>query len=107
MLGWWVIRPSDPATQRIILKIVGFYMDVQWSAWQIEEETILKFTLKLLRYVTFEMFKIESLVAAIRRKVWAIIHKCFWPWPPTASNGLQRPPTASKASNGLQQRHSI
>ena len=25
MLGQWVIRPSDPANQHIILKIVGFY----------------------------------------------------------------------------------
>ena len=24
MFGQWVIRPSDPVTQRIILKIVGF-----------------------------------------------------------------------------------
>ena len=27
MLGWWVVRPSDPVTQRIILKIVGFLVD--------------------------------------------------------------------------------
>ena len=30
-LGWWVICPSDPATQRIMLKIVGFQMQTVFA----------------------------------------------------------------------------
>ena len=28
-LDWWVIHPSNPATQRILLKIVGFFLPLQ------------------------------------------------------------------------------
>ena len=55
MLGWWVIRPSDPATQHIILKIVGFL--INWRSLEkcqiieIMHESYVRLVLSMIKYI--------------------------------------------------------
>ena len=50
MLGRWVIHPSNPATQRIILKIVGFlYYTLQVGFVTLTKNLMLYYYIALFR----------------------------------------------------------
>ena len=61
-LGRWVIRPSDPANQRIILKIVGFlYWKFQQCRFE-KENLVKKIIFQKFEYVFIKIVNPFSLI---------------------------------------------
>ena len=76
-LGWWVIHPSDPMNQRIILKIVGFQHGM--VSTQLIDQTISNWltfmiTLKVLGEVWVYNLLGLPITMESKRLVWEAIY---------------------------------
>ena len=74
--GWWVVCPIDPASQRIILKIVGFYillLGSPISPCHRRMKKVLNFRCVLLKFWSFESLLTGLEAAASNLSKWKSI----------------------------------